>query len=102
MVLAVVGAIALSSFFTGGQEYTKVDPSAARGELSSGNVVKAVLEDREQNLVLDLKTKIDVKGVQTTHINAQVPAASGNSVWAECNTLEASGKLPVFDTKVTK
>ena len=102
IILVIVGAIALSSFFTGGQEYTKVDTSAALSQLRSGNVVKAVLEDREQNLVLDLKTKIDVKGVQTTHINAQVPAASVNSVWAEFNTLEASGKLPVFDTKVTK
>ena len=33
IILVIVGAIALSSFFTGGQEYTKVDTSVALAEL---------------------------------------------------------------------
>ena len=102
VILVVAGAIALSSLFTGGQDYTKVDTSAALVQLRDGNVSKAVLEDREQNVVLDLKKSIDVKGQQTTHINAQVPAMSTDEIWGEFNSLSSAGKLADFDTKVTK
>jgi len=102
IILVIVGAIALSSFFTGGQEYTKVDTSVALSELRNGNVKKAVLEDREQNLVLDLNNKVDVKGQQTDRINAQVPAQAIGPIWAEIDGLERSGKIADADVKVTK
>ena len=102
IILVIIGAIALSSFFTGGQEYTKVDSSVALSELRNGNATKALLEDREQNLMLDLKTKVDVKGQQVDKINTQVPAQAIGQIWAELNSLEKSGDLATFDTKVTK
>src|ERR1700755_1067836 len=86
IILVVVGAIVLSSFITGGQEYTKVDTSAALTELRNGNVQKAVLEDREQDLKLDLKKSIDVKGA-TPHITTQVPAEAMDHIWTEVNSL---------------
>src|SRR6185436_18212431 len=61
IILVIVGAIALSTFFTGGQEYTKVDTYVAIDELRSGNVKKVLLQDREQNLQLDLRNKRDVE-----------------------------------------
>src|SRR3954469_23068963 len=92
IILVVIGAIALSSFFTGGQEYAKVDTSTALSQLRSGNVKKAVLEDREQNLVLDLRQNIDAKGQPTNHVTTQVPAESIDELWTELNGLDASGK----------
>jgi cell division protease FtsH len=102
IILVIVGAIALSSFFTGGQEYTKVDTSVALAELRNGNVKKAVLEDREQNLQLDLRNKIDVKGTQTDHVNAQLPSAAIGTIFNEIDSMDRSGKIDDFDTRVTK
>jgi cell division protease FtsH len=101
IVLVVVGAIALSSLFTGGQDYTKVDTSAALTQLRNGNVAKAVLEDREQTIKLDLKSKVDQKGL-TDHISAQIPAEATDEIWTELNDLRDANKLADFDTSVTK
>jgi cell division protease FtsH len=102
IILVVIGVIALTTLVTGGTDYTKVDTSAALVQLRSGNVTKAVLEDREQNLKLDLKSKIDVKGQETDKVITQVPSASVGSLWTELNSLAANDKLPDFDTTVTK
>ncbi|HEX6872654.1 MAG TPA: ATP-dependent zinc metalloprotease FtsH [Micromonosporaceae bacterium] len=102
IILVIVGAIALSSVFTGGQEYTKVDTSVALAQLRDGNVKKAVIEDREQNLTLDLREAITVKGQQTDHVNAQLPAQSIGSVWTEIDGLERTGRVDEADVKVTK
>jgi len=102
IVLVIIAAIALSSLFTGGQEYTKVDTSVALAQLREGNVTKAVLEDREQNLKLDLKSKISVDGQERDHVNTNVPAQSIDELWTEMNSLQAQGKLPTFDTIYNK
>jgi cell division protease FtsH len=100
--LVIVGAIALSSFFTGGTEYTKVDTSVALSELRSGDVKKALLEDREQNLALDLNKQITINGTQTDHIHANIPAQSTDEIFAELQDLKASNKIETFDTSFTK
>lgn len=102
IILVIVGAIALSSFFTGGQEYTKVDTSVALTELSNGDTKKALLEDREQNLQLDLNKKINVNGVQTDHIHANVPANSTAQIFTQLQELDASNKIESFDVSFTK
>src|SRR6185369_2356564 len=102
IILVVAGVIALTTLVTGGTDYSKVDTSVALTQLRSGNVNKAVLEDREQNLKLELKSKIDVKGQQTDKLITQVPADSVGSLWTEMNSLAANDKLPDFDTTVTK
>ncbi len=102
IILVIVGAIALSSFFTGGTEYTKVDTSAALSTLRSGDVKKALLEDREQNLALDLNKKITINGAQTDHIHANIPAQSTDEIFKELQDLEASNKIESFDTSFTK
>src|SRR3984893_10959206 len=101
IILVVIGAIALSSLFTGGQNYTKVDTSLALAQLRNGNVSKVVIEDREQNLKLDLKSKIDQQGA-TDHIIAQVPAQAMGSIYGQVTDLQSAGKVTSFDTKVTK
>jgi cell division protease FtsH len=102
IVLVVAGVIALTTLVTGGTDYTKVETSAALTQLNNGNVTKVVLEDREQNLKLDLKTKITQNGQQTDKIVTQVPADSIGAIYIQLTALQQSGKIATFDTTVTK
>ncbi len=102
IILVIIAAIGLSSMFTGGTEYTKVDTSRALAELTSGNVRKAVLEDREQNLQLELKEQINVEGTQTDHIHANVPSYGNADLLSELRDLEGSGRIEDFDVKYTR
>ncbi len=102
IILVIIGAIALSSFFTGGTEYTKVDTSAALAALRNGDVKKALLEDREQNLALDLNEKITINGAQTDHIHANFPAETTDELFKELQDLDAANKIETFDISFTK
>src|SRR5688500_10872564 len=102
IILVIVGAIALSTLFTGGEEYTKVDTSVALDELRSGNVKTVLLQDREQNLQLDLRAKRDVEGRQTDRVSAQVPAEWTDDLMTEFDSLKRTGKLESFSTDVTR
>jgi cell division protease FtsH len=102
IVLVIVGAIVLSSFIAGGSNSTKVDTSVALAQLRNGNTKTAVLEDREQNLDLTLRNKIDVNGASTDQITTQVPALSVNEVWTELDNLQQQHKVDSYDVKVTK
>jgi cell division protease FtsH len=102
IILVIVGAIALSSFFTGGTEYTKVDTSVALAELTNGNAKTVVLEDREQNLQIVLERPITVEGAETDHINANVPAMSTNEVFTELQNQQDTGRIESFDIRYTK
>src|SRR5690242_4786371 len=93
IILVIIGAIALSSFFTSGPSYTKTDTSFALEQLSKGNVSKALVQDKEQTLNLDLKTKVPVKDTQTNKIQAQYPANTQDELYNELNQLQSQGKL---------
>jgi cell division protease FtsH len=97
-IIVILGAIAASTLFTGGPSYKKVDTSQALAQLQSGNVKKALLEDKEQTLSLDLKQNFD----GTNKIQAQVPALAMRDIYAELNTLKSQDKVANWDTKVTK
>src|SRR5690606_25732928 len=62
IILVIIGAIAIGSFFTRGDEYSDVTASVARERLESGGITSAVLEDREQVLKLDLAEPMTVDG----------------------------------------
>jgi cell division protease FtsH len=102
IVLVIVGAIVLSSFIAGGPSNTKVDTSVALAQLRDGNVKKAVLQDREQNLNLDLRNKIEVNGQQTDAITAQVPATAIDDIYTQLNALQQTNTVDDFDVTVTK
>src|SRR5690348_12536279 len=98
IILVIVAAIALSTLFTGGADYTKVDTSVALTELANGDTKKVVFEDREQNLQLELSRKITVNGgTQTDRIQANVPAESTDEVFAQLQDLKNAGKISDFD-----
>jgi cell division protease FtsH len=102
IVLVIILAIALSSYFTGGQDYAKVDTSMALAQLNANNVKSALVEDREQNLKLDLKTKIKVNGTDTDHVLAQYPADAAGVIFNQLTDAQKSGQIDSFDAKVTK
>src|SRR5690242_12653219 len=103
IILVIIGAIALSSFFTSGPSYTKTDTSFALEQLSKGNVSKALVQDKEQTLNLDLKTKVPVKDTQTNKIQAQYPANTQDELYNELNQLQGQGKLDKgWTTEVTQ
>jgi cell division protease FtsH len=102
IILVIFGAIALSTLFTGGTDFTKVDTSVALSELANGDTKKAVFEDREQNLRLELNKKITINGTQTDHIEANVPAQATDEIFAQLTDLESQGKIDSFDVKFTK
>jgi cell division protease FtsH len=103
IILVIVGAIALSSLFTGGGGYKKVDTSVAIAQLQEGGIKKAVIADKEQTLRLDLSTKRTVEGTQTDKIEAQYPADAGTDIWNQVKQAKSDGKIAdAFNTEVTR
>jgi len=100
--VVILAAIGLSSLFTGGTEFTKVDTSVALAELTNGNARAVVFEDREQNLQLELRREITVDGAQTDHIQANVPTNSNAAILTELRDLQGEGQLEEFDVKYTR
>jgi cell division protease FtsH len=97
-IIVILGAIAASTLFTGGPSYKKVDTSQALTQLQAGNVKKAIIEDKEQTLTLDLKQNVD----GTNKVQAQVPALAMRDIYTQLNTLKSQEKIGTWDTKVTR
>jgi cell division protease FtsH len=97
-IIVILGAIAASTLFTGGASYKKVDSSRALALLNAGDAKKVLLEDKEQTLSIDLKTKVD----GTDKVQAQFPADSFRDIYKQLNDLKAADKLDNWDTKVTR
>jgi cell division protease FtsH len=102
IILVIAGAVALSYLISGGPKYTKWETSAVLSQVRSGNAKKVLLEDKEQTLDLQLRNEVKIKGTPTTRVQAQVPAESMDEIQAELDKLTAEGKIPGYDTKVTK
>ncbi|MFB9413315.1 ATP-dependent zinc metalloprotease FtsH [Dactylosporangium matsuzakiense] len=102
ILLVIIGAIVLSSFFTSGPSYTKADTSLVLDQLRSGNASKAVIQDKEQTLNLDLKNKIKVKGTETNKIQGQFSAQSADELQNELSNLKSQEKLGDFNVNVTQ
>jgi cell division protease FtsH len=98
IILVIVGAILLSSLFTGGDSYKQVSTSKMAALLDSGQVKKVLIEDKEQNIKLDLNSKVD--GVDK--VQAQVPADAMRDVYGDVTKARSEGKITDFDTKVSK
>ncbi len=102
LVLVIIGAIALSTLFSGGASYTKVDTSDVVSQIGSGNVSKVLIEDKEQTVDLDLRHKETFNNTSTDKIQAQFPALVMNEIYNEVNQAKAQKKIDSFDTKVSK
>ncbi|MDQ1646495.1 MAG: cell division protease FtsH, partial [Cryptosporangiaceae bacterium] len=98
IVLAILAALLLASFFTGDGDYKKVDTSVALAQIESGNYDRVVMQDKEQILQIDLKR--EVQG--SKKIQASFPYLSGGDVFNVLRAQQNDGKNVKFDTKVTK
>ena len=103
IIMVIIGAIALSSFFTGRDNYTEVETSVALDRLNSGGIQKVLIEDREQTLKIDLAEPMTVDGQETTRIQAQYPSDVGQLLWDRIEEASAQGRIAEYvDTEVSQ
>jgi len=102
ILLVIIGAIVLSSFFTSGPSYAKADTSFVLDQLDKGNVKKAVIQDKEQTLNLDLKSKTKVKGAETNKIQGQFSSQSADELQTKLGTLLSEKKIDEYNVNVTQ
>ncbi|WP_173078113.1 ATP-dependent zinc metalloprotease FtsH [Phytohabitans rumicis] len=94
IILVIIGAIALSSFFTSGPSYHKVDTSVALEQLNeTGNIKKAVFKDKEQTLQLDLSSQTKFGDTTTDKIQAQFPYEVGREIWNDIVEAKTAGRV---------
>jgi cell division protease FtsH len=93
IILVIIGAIALSSLFTGGPSYHHVDTSVALEQLDKGGIKKAVIQDKEQTLQLDLSSKAKFGDTETDRIQAQYPAEVSDEIWAAVQKAKAEKRI---------
>src|ERR1700754_3539943 len=82
IILVIIGAIALSSFFTSGPSYQRVDTSVALERLNSPGIAKAVIKYKEQTLQIDLTTPERFNGKETNKIETQYPYELTTQIWS--------------------
>ncbi|MPZ26822.1 MAG: AAA family ATPase, partial [Micromonosporaceae bacterium] len=104
IILVVIGAIAIASYFTGRDEYTKVETSVALEQLATApSIETVVIEDREQVLKIDLPEPIEVEGEQTTQLRANYPAEISGLLWERLEQADEAGRITgTIDAKVTQ
>ncbi|MFY1634685.1 ATP-dependent zinc metalloprotease FtsH [Solwaraspora sp. WMMB335] len=93
IILVIIGAIALSSFFTNGPSYHKVDTSVALERLEQGGIDKAIFQDREQTLRLDLAEPEEFGDTETDRIEAQFPYEVGGEIWTDVLAAKSAGRI---------
>jgi cell division protease FtsH len=93
IILVIIGAIALSTLFTNGPSYHRVDSSVVLERLNSGGIKKAVVQDKEQTLQLDLAQPEKFGDTTTDRIESQYPYEVGRDVWASVQQAKAAGRV---------
>ena len=100
IVAALLLYVVFSQFFDDSRGYTQVSTSQALTQISSGNVSNAVIEDKEQQLRLDLKNPITTDNgnrdqISTAKVIAQYPFGGSEPVFTALTTAKAN-----FNTEV--
>ncbi|MEO3742346.1 ATP-dependent zinc metalloprotease FtsH [Plantactinospora sp. B5E13] len=102
IILVIIGAIALSSFFSGGPSYHRVDTTVALDQLNKGGIKKAIFQDKEQTLQLDLAQPTKFGDTETDKIQAQFPYEIGQDVWHQVLDAKANNRITgPADTEVS-
>jgi cell division protease FtsH len=90
----------ISMLFDDTRGYTEVPTSKAVTQITSGNVEKAELEDKEQRLKLTLRDPIEQDGQRVTQILSQFPAAATGDIYRQLQ--ERADNRTEFNTTVTQ
>lgn len=104
IILVILGAFALSSLFTGGDSYQKVDTSVVLDQINSkGGIEKLTVKDKEQTIQLELADRGRYEGNETDKIQAQYPAEAGDEIWTEITEAKAAGRISdTVNTEVSR
>jgi cell division protease FtsH len=100
ILAALLLYVVFSQFFDDSRGYSQVSTSVALTQISSGNVSNAVIEDKQQQLRLDLKAPITTDNgnrdqVSTTKVIAQYPFGASQPVFTALTTSKTN-----FNTEV--
>src|SRR5690242_10554444 len=93
IILVIIGVIALSSFFTSGPSYQRVDTSVALERLNQPGIEKVVQKDKEQTLQIELASPERFDGKTTDKIETQYPYESTTSIWDAVQQAKAAGRI---------
>ncbi|GGN74360.1 ATP-dependent zinc metalloprotease FtsH [Actinoplanes lobatus] len=83
IILVIIGVVALSSFFTSGPNYQRVDTSVALERLNQPGIKKVVQKDKEQTLQIDLEKAETFNNKSTEKIETQYPYELTDEIWNE-------------------
>ncbi|MEV0720676.1 ATP-dependent zinc metalloprotease FtsH [Asanoa sp. NPDC050611] len=105
IILVIAGAIALSSLFTGGPSYHRVDTSVALQQLNSGpanSIQEVTFQDKEQTLQINLAQAQKFGDTTTNRIEAQFPAEVGDQIWNDVQNAKTADRISGdIDTQVS-
>src|SRR4051794_5751669 len=93
IILVIIGVIALSSFFTSGPSYQRVDTSVAVERLTQPGIKKVVVKDKEQTLQIDLANQEKFDSKSTDKIETQYPYEVTSQIWANVNEAKSQGRV---------
>ena len=93
IILVIIGVIALSSFFTSGPSYQRVDTSVAQERLNQPGIKKVVIKDKEQTLQIDLAQPERFEGKTTDKIETQYPYDTTQVIWQEVQEAKTAGRI---------
>jgi cell division protease FtsH len=105
IILVIAGAIALSSLFTGGPSFHRVDTSVALQQLNSGpanSIQEVTFQDKEQTLQMTLAQPQKFGDTNTNRIEAQFPAEVGDQIWNDVQNAKTANRISGdIDTQVS-
>ncbi|SNT66086.1 cell division protease FtsH [Asanoa hainanensis] len=105
IILVIAGAIALSSLFTGGPSFHRVDTSVALQQLNSGpanSIQEVTFQDKEQTLQMTLAQPQKFGDTNTNRIEAQFPAEVGDEIWNDVQNAKTADRISGdIDTQVS-
>lgn len=93
IILVIIGVVALSSFFTSGPSYQRVDTSVALERLNQPGIEKVVQKDKEQTLQIDLKENEQFNGKSTDKIETQYPYEVTDKIWDDVEQAKSAGRI---------
>lgn len=93
IILVIIGVVALSSFFTSGPSYQRVDTSVALERLNQPGIKKVVQKDKEQTLQIDLEKDETFNNKSTDKIETQYPYELTDEIWNQVDQAKDQGRI---------
>ncbi|MBW6438387.1 ATP-dependent zinc metalloprotease FtsH [Actinoplanes hulinensis] len=93
IILVIIGVVALSSFFTSGPSYQRVDTSVALDRLNQPGIKKVVQKDKEQTLQIDLEKAETFNNKSTDKIETQYPYELTDEIWNQVDQAKDQNRI---------